>query len=92
MTYESKLALALVEVGLSAQKSEDVVDALNEEISKVAKNHVLDAVAPLEARINEKFARLESMFKGAGILFAILVSIITISITVLTFVGKIKIV
>jgi uncharacterized membrane protein len=56
MALENVFYRALTEMGATAETADKVVDLLQEEISMTAKNHVLEATAPILAQL----ARLES--------------------------------
>jgi hypothetical protein len=88
MGFEAKLANALNQVGVPNDKAEAVVDAINEELSKVAKNYVLEATAPIMVQLAEikailptlatkaDIAKIEGGIKATQISFGVVLAII----------------
>jgi hypothetical protein len=60
MALENIFYRALTEIGVKAEAADKVVDLLQEEISMTAKNHVLEATAPIMAQL----ARVEANAKN----------------------------
>lgn len=51
MALENVFYRSLTEIGVKAETADKVVDLLQEEISMTAKNHVLEATAPIMAQL-----------------------------------------